>query len=155
MQTRIRLLADVVWAMFVVKKFSIVKDKKLSTKVWVCLTISGWQTGSVKEKPNPGLTHKSYFANKKGMLDWKCHLLDVLVNYFVFAQKEGTYLHQFWQIMGLSKTTLSLGVVHKLRWQVFAFFDYLNPSTVCWIEFKLAVLCAHLYMPGNLLLIKV
>ena len=30
-----------------------------------------------------------------------------------------------------------------------------DPSTVCWIEVKVAVLCAHQYMPWNLLLIKV
>ena len=29
------------------------------------------------------------------------------------------------------------------------------PITVCWIEVKVAVLCAHQYMPWNLLLIKV
>ena len=28
-------------------------------------------------------------------------------------------------------------------------------GTVCWIEVKVAVLCAHQYMPWNLLLIKV
>ena len=31
----------------------------------------------------------------------------------------------------------------------------LGNGTVCWIEVKVAVLCAHQYMPWNLLLIKV
>ena len=44
------------------------------------------------------------------------------------------------------------GTIHLRRRQIFTISD---PSTVCWIEVKVAVLCAHQHMPWNPLLIKV
>ena len=48
---------------------------------------------------------------------------------------------------------LHMGTFNNYVDRIFPFFD--PPPTVCWIEVKVAVLCAHQYMAWNLLLIKV
>ena len=59
------------------------------------------------------------------------------------------------------RSTSSMRFVCLFVFWVFLFdrrtenWDWYRPCTVCWIEVKVAVLCAHQYMPWNLLLIKV
>ena len=110
---------------------------------WICK----WQNAFLHAFITANKTEKAFrficcaMNDKSWKLQFKNEFYAWIISYskhtaWIWIQNGQKTRRNFWCILGRLGT-------------------YMIPPTVCWIEVKVAVLCAHQYMPWNLLLIKV